>query len=56
MSFDWKHENQILEKIEEELIELKQAAASNDSMCIDEIGDLLLLLSTIAASEMPSPE
>ena len=42
VGFDWKSEKQILEKIEEELNELKHAMDSGDQLHIDEeIGDLL---------------
>jgi tetrapyrrole methylase family protein/MazG family protein len=40
--FDWERQEQIVEKIEEELVELKHALESGDSEHVDEeIGDLL---------------
>jgi tetrapyrrole methylase family protein/MazG family protein len=42
VGFDWEKQEQVLEKIEEELEELKQAFASGDNSAIEEeIGDLL---------------
>ncbi len=40
--FDWENQDQIIEKIEEELAEVKHAIASGDSRHVDEeLGDLL---------------
>ncbi len=42
VGFDWEHQEQIVDKIEEEVAELKQAMANGDDTHIDEeIGDLL---------------
>lgn len=42
VGFDWERQEQIIEKIEEEIAELKQAMASGDDTHVDEeIGDLL---------------
>lgn len=42
VGFDWEHQEQIIDKIEEEVAELKEAIAHGDEAHIDEeIGDLL---------------
>ncbi|MBU8902755.1 MAG: nucleoside triphosphate pyrophosphohydrolase [Victivallales bacterium] len=42
IGFDWEHQEQIVDKIDEELAELKEAIANGDDAHIDEeIGDLL---------------
>jgi MazG family protein len=47
--FDWSEEKQIVEKIEEELAELKKAMASGDSKHTDEeLGDLLFAVTNLA--------
>lgn len=47
--FDWQNQNQIIEKIEEELNELKVAIANNNDAEIDEeLGDLLFATSNLA--------
>ncbi|OGV31301.1 MAG: nucleoside triphosphate pyrophosphohydrolase [Lentisphaerae bacterium GWF2_45_14] len=47
--FDWKSEFQIVEKIEEELAELKEAMDSGDNVHIDEeIGDLLFAIANLS--------
>jgi len=47
--FDWENELQIVDKIEEELAELKDALASGDSAHVDEeIGDLLFAIANLS--------
>ena len=47
--FDWRNEAEIIEKIEEELAEVKQAMAAGDQSAIDhEIGDLLFAVVNLA--------
>lgn len=47
--FDWENQNQIVEKIEEELAELKEAMGNNSQSEInDEIGDLLFAVVNLA--------
>lgn len=47
--FDWQNQNQIIEKIEEELNELKTAMANNNDAEIDEeLGDLLFTVANLA--------
>ncbi len=42
VGFDWEHQEQIIDKIDEEIAELKEAIANGDDAHIDEeIGDLL---------------
>ena len=41
-SFDWKHYSLVFDKLEEEILELKEALANKDALAIeDEMGDLL---------------
>ena len=45
VGFDWEHTDQVFEKLDEELIELKDAINSENSSNIEEeIGDLLFEL------------
>ena len=47
--FDWENELQIIDKIEEELSELKDALASGDNEHVDEeIGDLLFAIANLS--------
>ena len=47
--FDWENQSQIIEKLEEELNELKMAVAKNDDAEIDEeLGDLLFTAANLA--------
>jgi uncharacterized protein YabN with tetrapyrrole methylase and pyrophosphatase domain len=42
VGFDWDHADQVMEKVEEELRELKEAAASGDATHTEEeLGDVL---------------
>ncbi len=49
VGFDWKSAKDALSKIDEELLEVKEAIELNDSLRIkEEIGDLLLIISNVA--------
>jgi tetrapyrrole methylase family protein/MazG family protein len=49
VGFDWKNPKDILNKIDEEVIELKSAIACDDNECIkEEIGDLLFVITNLA--------
>jgi len=48
IGFDWSKPDEVLEKVDEELAELRQAIAAGDNGAIEaEIGDLLLVLSSL---------
>lgn len=50
VGFEWEDQNQVIEKIEEELHEVKEAIKSGvDSDIEDEIGDLLFAVSSLAS-------
>lgn len=49
IGFDWQKPNEVLEKVDEELAELREAIASQDSAHIaEELGDLLFALTSLA--------
>ena len=57
VGFDWENENQIFEKLDEELDELKSAIeAKNDSNVKEEIGDLLFVVLNLARKLGVEPE
>ena len=57
VGFDWENSEQVMEKIEEELTELKEALKSNRIDHIDhEIGDALLALANLARFLNLDPE
>jgi len=48
-SFDWEHHRFVFDKIDEEILELKQALSNNDEQAVqDEMGDLLFTLVNLA--------
>lgn len=57
VGFDWPEASQVIEKIHEELDEVKEAASSNDKTMIeDEIGDLLFSVANLARHFGIDPE
>ncbi len=57
VGFDWKQSEDVLEKLEEELSEIKQAVQSKDKTRItEEIGDLLFAVASLARKHEIDPE
>jgi ATP diphosphatase len=57
VGFDWNNHLQVIEKIEEEILEVKAAQASGDASEIEEeIGDLLLAVTNLARHLNVDPE
>lgn len=57
VGFDWENEDQIFEKLDEEVAELRQAIASGDNEHItEEIGDLLFVVVNLARRLDVEPE
>lgn len=57
LNFDWENHSQVLEKVEEELLEVKEAIAKNGKEEIEnEIGDLLFSVSQLARHLDIEPE
>jgi len=57
VGFDWRRAEDVLEKLDEEVAELKEAVASADPAKMhDEIGDLLFTISNIARKLNVNPE
>ena len=49
MGFDWPEASQVLDKIEEEIAELREAMAENNQANIqDELGDLMFAMTNLA--------
>jgi uncharacterized protein YabN with tetrapyrrole methylase and pyrophosphatase domain len=56
VGFDWKQPEQIIEKIEEELQELKEAMASGDEVHVEEeLGDLLFAVVNLSRFRNSTP-
>jgi uncharacterized protein YabN with tetrapyrrole methylase and pyrophosphatase domain len=57
INFDWPTPEPVLEKLEEELAELKQARASGDQEHIaEEMGDILFVMANLARKLKVDPE
>jgi tetrapyrrole methylase family protein / MazG family protein len=57
IGFDWRRTEDVLEKLDEELAELREAIAGGDANEIhDELGDLLFTIANIARKLKVSPE
>lgn len=57
VGFDWQNEEQIFDKLKEEVLELRTAIAKNDTANIDEeIGDLLFVVVNLARKLDVEPE
>lgn len=57
VGFDWRRTEDVLEKLDEELAELREAVAAADPASIeDEIGDLLFTIANIARKLNVNPE
>lgn len=57
VGFDWPTAEEVFEKIEEEITEIKQAIAGNDSQHLsEEIGDLLFAVASLARKLEVDPE
>lgn len=57
INFDWPSSTEVLEKLEEELAELKEAEASGDQEHIaEEMGDILFVMANLARKLMVDPE
>ncbi|HEX8255151.1 MAG TPA: nucleoside triphosphate pyrophosphohydrolase [Thermoanaerobaculia bacterium] len=57
VGFDWRRTDDVFDKLDEELAELREAVASNDSAHIhEEIGDLLFTIANIARKVNVNPE
>ncbi len=57
VGFDWQDHNSVLEKIDEELAEVREAIADNDQTEIEsEIGDLLFVVANLARKMNVDPE
>ncbi len=57
INFDWPSSNEVLEKLEEELAELKEAEASGDQEHIaEEMGDILFVMANLARKLKVDPE
>jgi len=57
VGFDWRRTEDVLEKLDEEVAELKEAVASGDAAKMqDEIGDLLFTIANIARKLNVNPE
>jgi len=57
VGFDWKHAEEVLPKIQEELDELKDCLSSNDQLAIEmEIGDLLFSIVNLSRFLNVEPE
>ncbi|UCG63116.1 MAG: nucleoside triphosphate pyrophosphohydrolase [Candidatus Zixiibacteriota bacterium] len=57
VGFDWSNASEVLEKIDEELAEIRRETAGNDKdKLADEIGDLLFAVSSLARKLQIDPE
>lgn len=57
VGFDWRRTDDVFDKLDEELAELREAVASGDASQIeDEIGDLLFTIANIARKVSANPE
>lgn len=57
VGFDWRRTDDVFDKLDEEIAELREAVASGDASKIeDEIGDLLFTIANIARKVNASPE
>jgi MazG family protein len=57
INFDWPTPEPVLEKLEEELTELKEARAAGDQVAIaDEMGDILFVMANLARKLNVDPE
>lgn len=57
VGFDWNKPDEVIEKLEEEITEIKQAVAAKDTTAIaDEIGDLLFATASLARKLEVDPE
>ncbi|HYO76258.1 MAG TPA: nucleoside triphosphate pyrophosphohydrolase [Thermoanaerobaculia bacterium] len=57
VGFDWRRTDDVFDKLDEELAELREAVASNDNAHIhEEIGDLLFTIANIARKVNVNPE
>jgi tetrapyrrole methylase family protein/MazG family protein len=57
VGFDWEHADQVMQKVDEELSELKEARERNDPVAIEEeLGDLLFAVANLARFVSICPE
>jgi len=57
VGFDWDNPDQVLDKIQEEIIEIRQARAAGDQAAVaEEVGDLLLAVTNLARHLKVNPE
>ena len=57
VSFDWEHIGQVIDKVEEEWAELKEAIASGESKAMeDELGDVFFTLVQLSRHLQLDPE
>ena len=57
LGFDWEKPEDVFAKVEEELAEVKEAAANQDQEALtEEIGDLLFSVSSLARKYKVQPE
>ncbi len=57
VGFDWRHTEDVFDKLDEEMAELREAVASGDNAHIhEEIGDLLFTIANIARKVNVNPE
>ncbi|HEY0371603.1 MAG TPA: nucleoside triphosphate pyrophosphohydrolase [Thermoanaerobaculia bacterium] len=57
VGFDWRHTDDVFDKLDEEIAELREAVASGDAAHVqEEVGDLLFTIANIARKVNVNPE